>query len=196
MLKVLGIDIASSAWSSNGSAVIGFEPSSGTFHDLEPAVIRWPAASLTPTTLAEAIDRYARDHRICAVALDGPQGWRDPATPEGVPGVGRRCEYESRTQAKTGVYPVTFPGTQRPWIEFCIDVSPHCSRRTAFLSPILLRRDAPRGQGTRCWNATPPPHGERAVCRHCPVSPRSQRWRRTSRALPRHTHCPSPPTTS
>jgi hypothetical protein len=54
--------------------------------------------------------------------MDGPQGWRDPATPEGTPGVGRRCEYECRTQGKTGAYPRTYPGTQRPWIEFCIDV--------------------------------------------------------------------------
>jgi Protein of unknown function (DUF429) len=54
--------------------------------------------------------------------MDGPQGWRGPATPAGAPGVGRRCEYECRTQGKTGAYPRTYPGTQRPWIDFCIEV--------------------------------------------------------------------------
>ena len=122
MVKVLGIDIASAEWSSNGSAVITFDAPSRTFRSVQPAAIEWPTADLTAQNLANAINSYAREHAICAVALDGPQGWRDPSTAEGTPGVGRRCEYECRTQAKTGVYPLTFPGNQRPWIEFCVDV--------------------------------------------------------------------------
>lgn len=102
---------------------------------------------MTPKSLADAIDRYARANGICAVALDGPQGWRDSATPEGTPGVGRRCEYECRTQAKTGVYPLTFPANQRPWIEFCIDLFAELLEKEG----VLLADPS----ATRC----PPPDG-------------------------------------
>jgi hypothetical protein len=36
--------------------------------------------------------------------------------------VGRRCELACRTQGKTGALPQTYPGTQRAWIEFSIEV--------------------------------------------------------------------------
>jgi Protein of unknown function (DUF429) len=120
--RVLGIDLASSKWSSVGSATIEFDVESRQFARVVAGAIAWPAIPLTPAALAEAIDVFARREGIHAVALDGPQGFRDPATPDGMPGVGRRCEYECRTQGKTGVYPRTFPGTQRAWIEFCVQV--------------------------------------------------------------------------
>jgi hypothetical protein len=120
--KVLGIDVASATWESNGTAMISFDPGLQTFREIQVPAITWPDCALTPKSLANAIDDYARTNGICAVALDGPQGWRDPSTPEGTPGVGRRCEYECRTQGKTGVYPTTFPANQRAWIEFCIDL--------------------------------------------------------------------------
>jgi len=120
--KVLGIDLASSKWSSVGSATIEFDSRSQRFARVRAGAISWPALPLTPVALADAIDAFARREHVCAIGLDGPQGWRDPATPAGTPGVGRRCEYECRTQGKTGAYPRTFPGTQRRWIEFCVDV--------------------------------------------------------------------------
>src|SRR5205807_8304392 len=40
-------------------------------------------------------------------------------------------EYECRKQDKTGAYPQTYPGTQRRWIEFCVEV----------FSRLLARRD-------------------------------------------------------
>jgi hypothetical protein len=122
MRRVLGIDLASSKWSSVGSATIEFDLDEKTFTTVASGAIAWPAIPLTPEALADAIDRFARSAKVSAVALDGPQGWRDPATPDGTPGVGRRCEYECRTQGKTGPYPRTYPGTQRRWIEFCIEV--------------------------------------------------------------------------
>jgi len=118
--RVLGIDLASARWSSVGSATIDFEDEA--FTRVVAGAIAWPTVPLTPGALADAIDAFARREGVCAVALDGPQGWRDPATAEGMRGVGRRCEYECRTQGKTGAYPRTFPGTQRKWIEFSIDV--------------------------------------------------------------------------
>lgn len=123
MRRVLGVDLASGTWADNGSALLEFDEGSGHVVALRVPAIRWPVpAQLNARTAADAIDRFARAEGVCAVALDGPQGWRDPATPEGTPGVGRRCEYLSRTQGKTGVYPRTYPGNQRPWMEFCIDV--------------------------------------------------------------------------
>lgn len=120
--KVLGIDLASSNWSAIGSATIEFDDKAAKFTRVVAGAIRWPATSLTAEALADAIDAFARREGVRAVALDGPQGWRDPATPKNAPGVGRRCEYECRTQGKTGAYPRTFPGTQRGWIEFCVQV--------------------------------------------------------------------------
>src|SRR5438132_6673686 len=117
---VLGIDLASAKWSSVGSASIEFADEA--FIRVVAGAIAWPEVPLTPDALADAIDGFARREGVCAVALDGPQGWRDPATAEGTRGVGRRCEYECRTQGKTGAYPRTFPGTQRKWIEFSIGV--------------------------------------------------------------------------
>ncbi len=119
---VLGIDLASSKWSSVGSATIRFDDEANVFTRVNAGAVSWPAIPLTAEALADAIDAFAKRETVCAVAMDGPQGWRDPATPEGAPGVGRRCEYACRTQGKTGAYPRTFPGTQRKWIEFSIDV--------------------------------------------------------------------------
>ena len=117
---VLGIDLASAKWSSVGSATIEFDEEA--FTRVVPGAIAWPTVPLTAEALADAIDAFARREGVCAISLDGPQGWRDPGTPEAMRGVGRRCEYECRTQGKTGAYPRTFPSTQRTWIEFSIDV--------------------------------------------------------------------------
>lgn len=122
MIEVLGIDLASANWSSNGSAQLTFEPGAPAFNAVRAPAVHWPATKLTSAALADVIDDYARRSGCVAVSLDGPQGWRDPATPPGTPGVGRRCEYECRTQAKTGAYPQTFPGTQRRWVEFSVEV--------------------------------------------------------------------------
>lgn len=145
LLKVLGIDLASSEWSSIGNAVLTFDSASQTLQNVQAGVIQWPTHALTASELATAIDDYARADGVCAIALDGPQGWRDPATPEGTRGVGRRCEYECCTQAKTGVYPMTFPRNQRPWIEFCVDVFAELLERDrVLLADPTLERSAPR----------------------------------------------------
>lgn len=121
--RVLGIDIASANWAANGSALLEFDVDAQSFTKVLMPAIDWPVADpMTPQALATVIDRSARACGVCAVSLDGPQGWRDPSTPIHVPGVGRRCEYESRTQGKTGVFPQTYPSNQRTWIHFCTQV--------------------------------------------------------------------------
>jgi len=117
-MRALGIDLASSFWAANGSALVEFSPL--RFERAACGAIRWPSAPLSARALAEAIDDHARSQGATAVALDGPQGWRDPAS--SAPGVGRSCERACRTQGKTGVWPKTYPGTQRAFFEFCIEV--------------------------------------------------------------------------
>ena len=124
MTAVLGVDLASARWTFNGSALLQFHAESRAFTGVVPGAITWPAADtpLTPQALAEVVHVFARREHVRAVALDGPHAWRNPLTPADVPGVGRRCEYLCRTQGKTGVYPITYPGTQFAWINFCIEV--------------------------------------------------------------------------
>ncbi|MER2559706.1 MAG: hypothetical protein ABTQ32_03245 [Myxococcaceae bacterium] len=119
-MRVLGVDLASATWADNGSAMIEF--GSGAFVSVTTPAIPWPTGALTPTALATAIHEFCARHDVSAVALDGPQGWRDPHTPTTEPGVGRRCEWVCKTQGKTGVHPRTYPSTQRGWIEFSIGV--------------------------------------------------------------------------
>lgn len=121
-VKVLGIDLASGKWSDNGSAVLSFDNSMQTWTGLRVPAVAWPRGTPTPLEMARVIDEFAIAAGITAVALDGPQGWRNPATPIGLPGVGRRCEFLCRTQGKTGIEGKTYPQTQHGWIKFCVDV--------------------------------------------------------------------------
>lgn len=124
MTAVLGIDLASARWTFNGSALLHFHAESRAFTRVVPGAITWPGADtpLTPQAMAEVIHAFALREHVRAVALDGPHAWRNPLTPADAPGVGRRCEYQCRTQGKTGVYPITYPGTQFAWIDFCVQV--------------------------------------------------------------------------
>ena len=118
--SVLGIDLACKDWTDIGSALIGFDRH--RFTEAAPGVITWPAADLTPSTAAAAIDSFARALGTAAVSIDGPQGWRDPAAPSSRKGVGRACEYATRTPGKTGTPGIAYPATFLPWIQFSIEV--------------------------------------------------------------------------
>ena len=117
---VLGIDLACRDWSDIGSALIGFD--GRRFTEVVPGAITWPTEDLTPSAAAAAIDSFARARGIAAVSIDGPQGWRDPAAPSRRKGVGRACEYETRTPGKTGTRGKAYPSTFLRWIRFSIGV--------------------------------------------------------------------------
>jgi hypothetical protein len=123
MLSVLGADLASVRWQDNGIATLTFDPEN---RESVGAIARLgahrPNGALTPSAAAEWIHRLARERSCSAVSLDGPQGWRSPDTPPHEPGVGRRSDYEARTQGKCGVRGSCFPGTQLSWFLFCIEV--------------------------------------------------------------------------
>lgn len=118
MTRVLGIDLASSDWAAIGTALIAFE--GDRFTRVTAPAIRWPTTELTPSVLADAIDAFARREAVRAIALDGPQGWRDPNRADSYKG--RQCEKECATQGKTGVHPQTYPKKQSSWIQFSIAV--------------------------------------------------------------------------
>jgi hypothetical protein len=125
--RVLGVDLACRSWDDIGSALVRF--GGGCFRDAAPGVMAWPAEDLTPAAVARCIDTFAREHAVAAVSIDGPQAWRDPTTPTNRPGVGRACEYETRTPGKTGTRGVAYPSTFLRWIQFSIDVFAELLRR-------------------------------------------------------------------
>ena len=116
----LGIDLACRRWNDIGSALIAFDRQ--RFTEAVPGAITWPTSDLTPSAVAGAIDAFARAHDIAAVSIDGPQGWRDPVAPSGRKGVGRACEYATRTPGKTGTRGIAYPSTFLRWIRFSIEV--------------------------------------------------------------------------
>ena len=118
--RVLGIDLACRSWKDIGSALVAFN--NKCFSDAVPGVMAWPSESLEPAAVAHCIDGFARRHKVAAVSIDGPQAWRDPTTSASRPGVGRACEYETRTPGKTGTWGVAYPSTFLRWIQFSIGV--------------------------------------------------------------------------
>ncbi len=119
-LRVLGIDLASSSWASNGSALLTFDRD--RWRDARAPAIRCSARrALAPESLAEAIDAFALEEGLAAVSIDGPQGWRDPSAPP-EQGAGRAADRAARTQGKCGEPGVCFPRTYLSWVSFSIEL--------------------------------------------------------------------------
>jgi hypothetical protein len=137
---VLGIDLACRTWQDTGTALLSFTAGdSQRWQTARCSVISWPAEPVSAEAMSKVIDAFALEHRVAAVSVDGPQGWRQPET-EDRPGVGRWCEYLARTQGKTGTYGVTYPGTQVGWIRFSIEVF---ERLVAMGHALLVNEPAP-----------------------------------------------------
>jgi len=128
-LRVLGIDLGPGAWRNNGSALLTFEVN-GVFEAVQWSVVPWPQhLALNASVVAETIDRFARHEEIAAVAIDGPQGWRDPGASPDRRGVGRASEASARTPGKTGTEGIAYPSTQLGWIRFSIALFDELIRR-------------------------------------------------------------------
>jgi len=139
--KALGIDLACN-WQSIGSALLEFR--ADQWVACNAGAVAWPSLACTPEAVAAAIDAFAIEHGVGAVSLDGPQGWRDPASPSGF--VGRQCERATRTPGKTGTYGVTLPRTWLRWVRFSIEVFEHLLQQgnaTLANNPEDLRLRAP-----------------------------------------------------
>ncbi len=136
--RVLGIDVASRSWKDVGVAVV--ESTTSGWRRVTVDEFSEPTGR-TAQSLADAIDALARRLECDAVILDGPQGWRDPAAADR-PGVGRACEYSTRTQGKVGVFGSCYPRPQLSWVQVSTDTF-----------AALLRK-----QGVALANAAPLPY--------------------------------------
>lgn len=116
---VLGVDIGTK-WGSTGSALLWTEDHWSSVCDCKTRVLSGSDGGLDAESLADAIDRAARAANVAAVSLDGPQGWRDPASR--CAGAGRHAELSARCPGKTGTHGICFPGTYIRWVRLCIDV--------------------------------------------------------------------------
>ncbi len=118
--SVLGVDLASREWKSNGTAVLSFEDEGWRAARVHPLI--WPDGPISPRVLADAVDSFALRQGIAAISLDGPQAWRDPVASLDSQGHGRACEKGARTPAKTGTRGSVKPSNQIGWVSFAIDV--------------------------------------------------------------------------
>jgi hypothetical protein len=116
---VLGVDIGTT-WGSTGSALLWTDDGWASVCDCKTRVLSRADGGLDAGSLADAIDRAARAANVAAVSLDGPQGWRDPAS--SCIGVGRHAELSARCPGKTGTDGICFPGTYIRWVRLCIDI--------------------------------------------------------------------------
>lgn len=69
--------------------------------------------------LAAALDAFCTRERVSVLLLDGPQGWRHPASQiEHM----RLCERVLNTPCKTGTVGLVKPRTYQNYVQFCIDL--------------------------------------------------------------------------
>ena len=115
-MRVLGVDLSSTRWDWNGTALLTVDD--GVCTALDRGAVRWPAVPISPAAMAAAILDTAVEHDAAAVAIDGPQGWRDPRRPL-EEGVGRACERAAATPGKTG-WRRTYPANYLGWTTFAI----------------------------------------------------------------------------
>jgi len=168
MRSVLGIDLGLQ-WRSIGSAVLSFDDIHWV--SCTPGAVVWPETVCDPSTIAGVIVEFALKNKICAISLDGPQGWRDPDAPGGF--VGRECERLTRTPGKTGKFGVAIPGTWLRWIRASVEV----------FDRLLGTQHAMLANSTESDFLTAPPVGRFYVLECFPTST----WRQAElRALPGH----------
>jgi hypothetical protein len=121
-VRALGVDLGLS-WGSTGTALLEFvskpEP---RWLSCTTNVVQWPKSAISASAIAEAIHQHVIAHRVAAVSIDGPQGWRDPDRQDQGSIHCRLCEQRTRTPGKTGPFGVVLPATWTRWVTFSIEV--------------------------------------------------------------------------
>jgi len=168
MRSVLGVDLGS-RWQTIGSAVLSFDDTQWVRCTI--GAIAWPTSPCDAEAIADTILSFALKSDISAISLDGPQGWRDPATPGAF--VGRECERVTRTPGKTGTFGVAVPRTWIHWIQCSIEV----------FDRLLRAEDAVLANSPESHGPTTLPDGKFYVLECFPTST----WRQAGlRPLPGH----------
>ena len=115
-MKVFSIDLASKHYRDFGWALLEVGTRSPQFVDPQDLGLSDPP---DVQLCANAIDQYCLSEDVRVLLLDGPQGWRHPASPiEHM----RLCERVLNTPGKTGLPGKVKPKTYLPYIEFSIDL--------------------------------------------------------------------------
>jgi hypothetical protein len=115
-MKVFSIDLASKHYRDFGWALLEVGTRSPEFVDPQDLGLSDPP---DVQLCANAIEQFCVDEDVRVLLLDGPQGWRHPASPiEHM----RLCERVLNTPGKTGLPGKVKPKTYLPYIQFSIDL--------------------------------------------------------------------------
>ncbi|GLC27769.1 DUF429 domain-containing protein [Roseisolibacter agri] len=114
-MTVVSLDLAYRSYEDNGLVVLR-----GSRDTITVTIERLRRRSVpTPATLAREVQAVAQAHEATYLLIDGPQGWKDPAS-----GLlhARHCERALATPAKTGELGHCLPATWLGYVAFSIDV--------------------------------------------------------------------------
>jgi hypothetical protein len=139
--NTLAVDLASRRYRDIGLAYLEGEGSNPDFPTPTDLGLQDPPSA---KDLAAALNRFALEHDVTSILLDGPQGWRHPGSPIKYM---RLCERVLNTPGKTGTPGTARPGTYLSYIRFSIDVFQ--SLRLEFGWSLLTGDWA--GKGPRRW---------------------------------------------
>lgn len=113
-MNVLSVDLASKRYTDNGIVIL--ENGQRRPRMIDPGVLGLEGKP-APSEYASALARLALEYEVRFIILDGPQGWRSPASP--IPHM-RLCERAVNAPGKTGTVGVVKPATYLKFIEFSI----------------------------------------------------------------------------
>ncbi|MGA9192995.1 MAG: hypothetical protein WBZ24_14785 [Anaerolineales bacterium] len=118
-INVLSVDLASRRYRDFGFAYLRLGSRAPLFPKPDELGLQDPP---DPTSFADALEAFCRNHEVGALLLDGPQAWRYPGSQiEHM----RLCERALNTPGKTGVPGHVKPAPMLKYVLFSIDVFRH-----------------------------------------------------------------------
>lgn len=115
-MPVLSIDLASRDYADFGFCSLRDRSAAPEFLSPQEFALE---DTPSPPSLAGALSAFCKTREISVLLLDGPQGWRWPASP--IQHM-RLCERVLNTPARTGSPGQVKPATYRPFVEFSIEL--------------------------------------------------------------------------